>query len=499
MVEKLQNPKRVQTFQKIIETNSIYVDKTSYLAKMIEGSPKSLFLARPNGFGKTMTVSTLESIFSGNRELFKGLAIEKKLNEKNFSPRPVIHLDMTAVCAINEQRDFEKNLSEYTIKIASDHGVELSSDLGASCLFRQLIQNVSQKNNSRVVVLIDEYDSPFQDLLDNPKRAKKVRELLRGYYTLLKSSDKYISFVFVTGFNKSIQGGLYSGFNHLFDISILEEYGALTGFTQDEIELYYKQQIEEAAKSLNLSQSELLVKMKRYYNGFSFDGETLLYNPLSLLQFFSAQEFDNFCSKNGNEKQLVSFFRKKRLTLDEFRGSPASRFSVFTPECDRNRDPHMYLYQLGYLSLRSNDNICSYVLDFPNIEVQQSLSRYLLESYFETADIVESLITRLLKAVATLDPAGLVSELNVVLANFSHDQYDESFFDEDFYRGQLLTLLYAAKLDPEIVTDSKLGRTDLVINYGGQTWVLALTLNDMDDIPKVPQVKISVKQILDKE
>jgi hypothetical protein len=188
-------------------------------------------------------------------------------------------------------------------------------------------------------------------------------KVLLEYYKQLKACDKYLSFVFVTGITKFIQGGLYSTFNNQSDISISPKYGALTGFTHSEIKQCYSQQLKNVAKSQKISLKILLEKMQNYYNGFCFDGQTFVYNPFSTLLFFEAENFDNFWFNTGTPDQLVSFFKENHFTLEEFRGIEVSRDRIKNPRQNRAADPAVYLYQLGYLSLRPGLSENSFTMD----------------------------------------------------------------------------------------------------------------------------------------
>jgi uncharacterized protein (DUF433 family) len=379
-----------QTFEAIIKSNNIYVDKTNFLAKLSKNDIRTWFLARPRRFGKSLTLSTLKAIFSDKKALFKGLAIETYLDKDYFAPRPVIHLDLSSPVAIHGEMEFEKSLRHHTVRVAKELGIELVDDLPASDLLSSLIIECKYKYDSEVAVLIDEYDSPVTKLLDKPEEAEKVRLLLREYYMQLKACDKYISFVFVTGIAKNVQGGLYSAFNNYTDISLSTKYGAITGFTHEEIVHNYPYQIKEAAQSLKVTEEKLLVDLKNYYNGFCFDGITLVYNPFSTLRFFEDKKFRNFWFSSGTPEQLISFFKKNHYTIDDFQDISVFADDVMNPPQDRELAPSIYLYQLGYLSLRLGESDDEFRLDYPNIEVKVSIARRMLESYFNSSEKVKS-------------------------------------------------------------------------------------------------------------
>ncbi|MDR2339739.1 MAG: AAA family ATPase, partial [Deltaproteobacteria bacterium] len=378
MEEKTVTSPTMQDFETIISTNAIYVDKTGYLAQLIEDAEKAWFLARPRRFAKSLTVSTLEAIFSGKKELFKGLAIENRLDEELFAPRPVIRLDMSEIRSNCGVDTFNTTLSNEISNIANLHGVEVSNELEPNLAFSSLIERCHQKSGQRVAILIDEYDSPATAHFNNPYEMEKFHISLQDFYRQLKTNSKYISFVFVTGVTKLIVGGLYSGFNNFIDISTDTQYGALTGFTHEEILRYYPYQIREVAASLKMSENMLLSIMKKYYGGYCFDGKTLVYNHNSILCLFESKEFRNFWYRTGIPNQLKSFLRNRHLKIKQFRNYSISKERIESPSDNRFNDPEAYLFQLGFLSLRPCDSEDYYLLDYPNVEVRKSLKRRIL-------------------------------------------------------------------------------------------------------------------------
>jgi hypothetical protein len=198
------------------------------------------------------------------------------LKDELYAPRPVIHLDMSEVSNAKGVEVVEENLRSYILRIAKRLKTEVEKLSDPASMFSCLIEETFNTYNSEVAILIDEYDDPITILLDKPELMDPVRQVLRNFYKKMKSNDKFISFVFVTGITKSGIGGLYSGFNNATDISFDPDYGAITGFTEQEIQKYYKYQIQEFASSRNMNDDELVAKMKEYYDGFCFDGQTLV-------------------------------------------------------------------------------------------------------------------------------------------------------------------------------------------------------------------------------
>jgi hypothetical protein len=296
-----------QTFEHFFKSEMIYVDKTMFLAKMIGSPTKTWFLSRPRRFGKSLTVSTFKSIFLRKKnKLFEGLAIFDRLTDKKFAPRPVIHLDMSSLTMSDGLDNFIISLKEAIVRQAKNQGLELSKELPPNVMFNQLIEDCYYlKKKKRLAVLIDEYDTPVTDLLDSPTELEKVRKVLLEFYRQLKVCDKFLSFFYVTWITNTVLGGLYSAFNNPTDISMDTDYGAMTGFTQEEIERYYARELTDAAKARNVSKETLLIDLKEYYGSYRFDGETPVYNPVSTQLFLLHKKFDNFWFHTGTPEQLI--------------------------------------------------------------------------------------------------------------------------------------------------------------------------------------------------
>jgi hypothetical protein len=226
----------------------------------------------------------------------------------------------------------------------------------------------------------------------------------------------------------------------------------------------------------------LLEKMKRYYNGFCFDSETFVYNPFSTVLFFKNKKFDNFWFNSGTPEQLVSFLRQirlddeesKRFDMEKFRGLSIPRDRITTPRSDRFQDPATYLYQLGYLSLRPGTTEQDFILDYPNVEVRQSMGLRLLESYYKSPDEAAGAIQHVLNALSQRDPVGIIREINILLSSLPYDDLKDGKLSEGQYRRDIFTLFYGAGLDPRAESHNIVGRSDVVLKYGGQTWVIEL-------------------------
>jgi hypothetical protein len=466
-------------FAEIIQNNMVYVDKTAYLGDMIANEPSTLFFTRPRRFGKSLTLSTLEALLSGQKELFKGLAIYNRLEEEVFAPRPVIHLNMRETSTNAGVTGFRDTLGRMTTKVAKKLRVSIPHNLLPSEIFSTIIERCAEKSPDTLpAVLIDEYDSPYLNLRRKPDQLEEVTEILRDYYVQLKNCRGLLSFIFVTGITKSALTEFNSTLNNSTDISIEPKYGALTGFTHEEIKANFGPHIREAAISLNLTEAELLDELRDYYYGFCFDGQTFLYNPFSTMRFFIAKQFLNFWFGTGPSYHLAQYLKDKRLIPEDLRGLPFSGSEALGLDSPAV-DPRIFLYQAGYLSLRpAQDN--DFTLDFPNLEVRQAMSELAIKNWFfeEETDYFYS-INNLKEALGLRNPVGVIKEFNLFLSNIPYGDFESvKRTPEGFYRSCFLTLLYGASLRPKAERQGKFGRSDIALEYKNAPWVIELKVSE---------------------
>ncbi|MDR1623101.1 MAG: AAA family ATPase, partial [Synergistaceae bacterium] len=268
-------PIGIQEFEKLRTERYLYVDKTKYLVDLIDNGAV-YFLSRPRRFGKSLTVSTFDALFSGKRELFKGLYAEEFLDRPGFSPSPVLWLDMSKTTTDLGTEELRGSMLNILESEARRYDIALTRSLPDQAL-AELLETLGRRE--RVVVLVDEYDKPVIDSLDDPQKANAFRAVLRGFYTQIKAADRDTRFVFMTGITKFTKTGVFSAMNNLKDISMKDDYAAMLGYTEDELRRSFAPHIARMAGKFGLSEPELLARVKAHYDGFSFDGKTQLYNP----------------------------------------------------------------------------------------------------------------------------------------------------------------------------------------------------------------------------
>ncbi|MCL2114722.1 MAG: ATP-binding protein [Methanobrevibacter sp.] len=406
----------ISTFSEIIEDNYIYVDKTKTIYEMINQG-KTYFLSRPRRFGKSLLVSTLKELFNGNKELFKSLYIYDKWDwsEKH----PVIHLDFGKI-AHERPETLKLSLEDVIIGIAEEYDIILKKRF-LNPKFSELIEKLYEKTGKKVVVLVDEYDMAIIDCMKNMEIAKQNRDVLSDFYKVLKASDEYLRFIFLTGVSKFSKTSIFSGLNNLYDISMDSNFSTICGYTQEELENCYSAYIEKFSKDQSISCEKLLFLIKDWYNGYSWDGENRLYNPHSIISLFKKGIFENYWYETGTPSLLMDFIENNPLDADIlFKESIAIEggFPSFDLE---NIDFSALLLQTGYLTVKSQNIIVgelpSYDLAIPNREVHVSLFTSIIKKISRgKPNQINTLEKKISQAIATLDNKLLQEALDTLIA-----------------------------------------------------------------------------------
>jgi hypothetical protein len=463
----------IQTFEELRERNALYVDKTGYLPGLGDRG-KVVFCARPRRFGKSLTVSTLDAFYTGKKELFQGLAVEGRLNSPDFTPRPVIHLDMSAVAGSVDRKILEARIIKQLAFVARRHKVALNGADSAD-VFLTLLRDISEACSEKPVLLVDEYDAPVLDALGKADLLAETREVMRDFYRQIKVAGASLHFTFITGISKFSRMGVFSSLNNIMDISLDSEYGAFMGYTQEELEANFGPHIEAAARALGMGEGELLDAVRERYDGFSFDGETRLYNPFSTLAFFSHKSFRNYWMESGANSFIRDFLRDKKLSVEELRGKKVSLDFASAPGEIETTTPEGFLYQAGYLSLRRAGD--GFALDFPNFEVLSAMSALYVRDFFPTDSEAMTAAMRLLEHLEGMNAEGLVEEFNRLFAGISYTDHGEAErrgLGESFYRGLLQSFLLGAGVRVQSERHNNLGRMDLAAEYKGRTVIIEL-------------------------
>jgi hypothetical protein len=362
-----------------------------------------------------------------------------------------------------------------------------------------------------VVVLIDEYDKPYTDFVNDHDMAKAVRDLLRDFYARIKACDEYIRFTFITGISKFAKFGVFSTLNTPVDISLMPQYAEICGYTEKEIRQYFPDYLDETANEMNISTDELVDKMRYYYNGFSFDDEAKarLYNPYSTLSFFTEKKFYNYWVDTGRSKVIADYMKNRNLTVEQFRNYPISRGFAKSPGDVDTAPPEAFLYQCGYLTLRQGTSQ-ELALDYPNTEVLNSMSAMVAENIIQdNNDNFTYCRSDLLKGLMTLNCEKVVSSFNRLLASIPYDDFTaaakQSISENDYdftpqewlYRSNILAFLRGCGVVVFAEMHTNRGRADLVVSHKGKTWIIELKVAYEGDSP-AKKAKEAIRQIIDK-
>jgi hypothetical protein len=462
------------------------------------------FISRPRRFGKTLLCWTLNALFSGKRELFEGLAIAK--TDWEWESYPVIHLDMSKVCTDEGSAGVRRSLAFQMKCAANEHEVDLDADMGAGEMLTKIIIETAKKHGKPAVVIVDEYDKPFLDFYNKPPMAEEVRGIMRGCYSQLKSNEPHIRFLFMTGISKFTKAGVFSTLNNLNDLSLDSKFGALLGYTEKELVGYFAEHLEAGAEKLKISVDELVDRLRRYYNGFCFDGSQRVYCPFSVLNFFSDCRLLNYWMDSGGTRVIAEYMKGRNLTVEQFRGMPVSMNFVFSPGEIESTPPEGFLYQAGYLTLREGGDDY-FLLDYPNTEVLDSMSELVTRNMVQSGGgEFMNFRTSLIDALTEDDCELFIETINRLLASIPYDDYISAMkqgrrlkitAQEWLYRSTILAFLRGCGVLTFGEMHSNQGRSDLIVTCRGVTWVLEIKVAKNNDCAE--QALEAMKQINDNQ
>ena len=449
-------PIGVQTFDKIIAGGYMYVDKTGYVYE-IANKFEYVFLSRPRRFGKSLLSSTFHSYFAGERELFDGLEAGKL--ETEWVKHPVFHFDMSTAKHMNEEQllgELDRKLDAYEQIYGRGE-----KDIRVNQRLEGLVQRSVERTGEKAVIIIDEYDAPLLDVMNDKQKLVPMRQIMRNFYSPIKSLDPYLRFVFITGINKFAQLSIFSELNNLKNISMLPEFSAVCGISQSELERVFPEQIEALAKAEGVSGERALELLKENYDGYHFCvGSEDIYNPFSLLNAFSDRRFGKYWFETATPTYLIERLERKPIDereLDRMEYVSANEFNV-SPEVTDN--PLPLLYQTGYLTIKDYDKeLDSYTLGYPNKEVRSGFLDSLLAGYNGNNPSGASFVIRFNAALRKGDIDEALSRMQSFLSGMPNDLENKM---EKHY--QTIIYLIFSLLGYHIRTEEKsaVGRADAV-------------------------------------
>jgi Predicted AAA-ATPase/PD-(D/E)XK nuclease superfamily len=478
-------PLGIQTFAKLRGGDYLYVDKTETVYNLLVDGGQYYFLSRPRRFGKSLLISTLKELFTGNKELFKDLWIYNKITWEKY---PVIHLDFLGL--ENNSQDALINSLEYMVnRNADEFGITLTES-GYNQRFKELVAHLAKID--RVVILVDEYDKPIIDNLDNIPVATANRKILKTFYETIKESDRYVKFVFITGVSKFSRVSVFSGLNNLTDITISEKFSTIAGYTQDELNHYFDDRMEALSEKLKVEKDALQNDIKNWYNGYSWDGNHFVYNPYSILTLFNESRIDNFWFVSGTPTFLLQLIKNHKIdvtNLDGYRTGGAI-FDSFDIE---NMNIYSLLFQTGYLTIKtikgSGGKRDLYTLAYPNLEVKESFLEHLLAQFSSRFANEVSVIAYDLKE--SLKIGDIEESMKILSSLFAGISYNMFVGDkEGYYQTVIYLTLKLIGIDIQAEVETNIGRIDAVIETDTAIYVLEF---------KMGKAETAINQIKEKK
>jgi len=478
-------PIGIQNFHEIRVNDYYYVDKTALAMNLLDEG-KHYFLSRQRRFGKSLFLDTLKELFEANEPLFQGLAIYDQwdwsvkypvlrfsFGSGNFTDPDYLHQNLMA------------QLDKLEAEAVSESGYETCPER-----FQYLIRHLHQQTGLPVVILIDEYDKPILDTLQDPELARKNRDFLRGFYGTIKDHDAHIRFTFLTGVSKFSKVSLFSGLNNLKDITLDHRYSTLCGYTDNDIDTVFEAELE------GLNRQEI----RDWYNGYNWLGDGV-YNPFDILQLFDNRAFENYWFETGTPTFLVDTLLErqvKTLQLENMFSSSAMLSSFDVGQIVTEA----LLFQTGYLTIKSTERLGDttfYTLGYPNREVYKSLNESLLSAMVQNPSEQAMQSGRLYKALLINDFDALKNIFHAFFASIPHHWYTSNNIQsfEGFYSSVFYSYFAALGLDVTVEDCTNHGRLDMTLKFNQQVYLFEFKVVELTPEGKALQ-QIKDKQYADK-
>ena len=468
----LQNlPLGSSDFSTLRANNEIYVDKTLLVYQLARQRGK-IFLARPRRFGKSLLISTFESLFKNGLRDFQGLAIEKLWRDKTY---PVVRLDFSELKEFLTIEEFKRTFHNFLALNFKSVGFNYDPT-GIDDTIFQLSAWFKTLAPSSLVILIDEYDAPLTACLDKPEVFKEVRTILGRLFLTLKSNEGCQRFFFMTGITKFSNTSIFSAFNNMQDISLDADYGTLLGYTEEEIRHYFAGYLSKAADVLSISEGQLIDQLRKNYNGFCFDEEasTSVYCPWSVLNFLNRPKkgFQNYWYTSGGQPTVLMKYLSKHALSQPISYSENKVVRLSDLNASRQYDEirlDVLLTQAGYLTIRSvmpNEYV---VLGYPNQEVSLSIAQLYSDELLKGKLLEQAHDTAISNIMAKGSTEEVIDSFNRAVAAIDYQHYP--IVNEVSCRAYLQVLLIGAAMMPQVEVHNALGRSDMEVHAGNRHWV----------------------------
>ena len=460
-------PLGIQTFSKMILDNHYYVDKTMYIRKMADIGTY-FFLSRPRRFGKSSFLDTLKEAYEGNESLFRGLYLEKNWDWSR--KHPVIKISFGGGIMQNVKDVLEK--MESVLQSNQRHlGVSCTSGNPANC-FAELIENSFGKYGEKAVILIDEYDKPILDNIEKENTPKEIREILKGFYSVIKDSDQYIQLVFITGVSKFSRISLFSGLNNLTDITLDHRFAPVCGYTQNELISVFQDQLTDAPMN----------QLREWYNGYNFRGEKV-YNPYDILNYLDKKEIKNYWFETGTPSFLIKMIGKRKFSIPDLENIQLTESALGSFDVD-SIQLETLLFQTGYLTIRDVKkfgDMTLYDLGYPNKEVKISLNDVILNYLSNLVTEKEVNKVKLYTLLESGNAEGLRQLFHAFFASIPYNWYtnNEIAGYEGFYSSVFYAYFSATGIEVKVEDCTNHGRIDLAVFLAGRCYIIELKVNEM--------------------
>lgn len=464
-------PIGIQSFENIRKEGYLYVDKTALIYQLVQ-TGKYYFLSRPRRFGKSLLLSTLQAYYEGKKELFDGLAMASL--EKDWKTYPVLLLDLNAR-RYEDVHSLVAILNQHLESWEAVYGDE-KKDRAPEERFAYLIEKICRETGQKVVVLIDEYDKPMLQAIHNKELQSSYRNILKAFYGVLKSKDAYLQFALLTGVTKFSKVSVFSDLNNIEDITLIRDFAGLCGISEEELYATLSTDIQELAEATGMSYEDTCRRLKEQYDGYHFAERTSgMYNPFSLLNVLKSKQFRNYWFETGTPTYLVELLKENHYPLEHLTYEQATA-DTLTGIDTVDSSPIPVLYQSGYLTIKDYDpEFETYTLGFPNKEVEEGFTRFLLPYYAHIRSGSSAFhIVNFVKEVRSGNIDGFMKRLQ---SFFSDTPYELVRDLELHYQNVLFIIFRLVGFYTQAEYHTSEGRVDLVIRTDQFIYVMEFKLD----------------------
>ena len=464
-------PIGIQSFEKIRLGGYAYVDKTALIHQLVN-TGNYYFLGRPRRFGKSLLISTLEAYFTGQQELFEGLAIEKL--EKEWTKYPILHLDLNTG-KYDEKHSLVDVLNDTLCLWESAYGTA-PSEVNPELRFKGIIRRAYEQTGRHVVILVDEYDKPMLQAIGNEELQNEYRDTLKAFYSVMKTQDRYIRFGLLTGVTKFGKVSVFSDLNNLIDLSMDERYQTLCGITQEEIHANFEEPLQQLATANRTTYKDVCLRLKDYYDGYHFvENGTDIYNPFSLLCTLDTMKFKSYWFNTGTPSYLVKLLKDSDFCLPDLTDEGVTAKTLTDVESFKD-NPIAVIYQSGYLTIKGYDErFDTYRLGFPNKEVAEGFINYLVPYYTPVKDTESTYyVTNFINDVEKGNPEQFMKRLATM---FSDTDYKIVGDAELYFQNAFFIVMRMMGFYTKVERPTSESRMDMVIETKDYVYIVEFKLD----------------------